>query len=436
MITTAKGRLGRIVPAVAIIGTGALLLAGCASGSAASGSATGSAKFDYLGADTNTEISTVLTLMSKDQCSSENTAQPLSVGTTPGTGVDQKLQLLAGQNALPAISTASGTPSLMTQFVEAKKIVNITEALGDESSNLLPAAQSIITKLCGGSDSYVLPTEFNIEGIWYNKKIFADNGITVPETWDALVAASQKLEAAGVQPITADGKDGWPITRLIGNYIFRDQGADALQAVKDGSAKLTDAAYVKAADAVAALGQGGAFGPSVGSIDYNGMENAFLTGGAAMMYNGSWTLANFNDPAQNTIGLDNIAYMPFPAVTGGKGSIDDTPANIGIPVMLGQSSYGTNTQAWIKCIAANYGDLALANGGVVSGFKVTNVPTDLPALTQVVQAKVAATTTATLWFEALFSPKQTTVSQNNAALLATGSLTGEQFMQMVQDAGQ
>ena len=94
----------------------------------------------------------------------------------------------------------------------------------------------------------------------------------------------------------------------------------------------------------------------------------------------------------------------------------------------------TNTQAWIKCIAANYGNLALANGGVVSGFKVTKVPSDLPELTKVVQAKVAATKTSTLWFEALFSAKQTTVSQQNAALLATGSLSGAQFMQLVQVA--
>ena len=432
MITTATRRFRRLAP-LAIIGTGAIVLVGCAAGAPTNG-AGGSAKFDYLGADTNTQIATVLNLMAENECATENKAQPLSVETTPGTTVDQKLQLLAGQNALPAISTASGTPSLMAEFVKAKKIVNITEALGDESDNIIPGAQSIIEKLYGGTDAYVLPTEFNIEGIWYNKQIFAENGVDVPTTWDGLVDAVETLDAAGVQPISADGKDGWPITRLIGNYIFRDLGADALQAVKDGDAKLTDADYVEAADAVAELGDKGAFGPAVGSVDYNGMLNTFLTGGAAMMYNGSWALTNFNDKAQNTIGLENIEYMPFPAVTGGAGSIDDTPANIGIPVMLGQSSYGTNTQAWIKCFAANYGDLALANGGVVSGFKVTDVPSDLPELTKVVQAKVAATTTATLRFEALFSAKATTISQQNAALLATGSVSGEDFMKMVQDA--
>ena len=52
------------------------------------------------------------------------------------------------------------------------------------------------------------------------------------------------LKAAGVQPFSAAGKDGWPVTRLVGNYIFRDLGPDALQKVADGEAKLTDPEYV------------------------------------------------------------------------------------------------------------------------------------------------------------------------------------------------
>jgi raffinose/stachyose/melibiose transport system substrate-binding protein len=40
-----------------------------------------------------------------------------------------------------------------------------------------------------------------------------------------------------------------------------------------------------------------------------------------------------------------------------------------------------------------------------------------------------------LWFEALFSAKQTTVSQQNAAQLATGAMSPEAFMQAVQSAG-
>jgi len=357
------------------------------------------------------------------------------VTNSPGATFDQKLQLLAGQDALPQAFMAPGTPALMKQLISSNKVVDVgaeLSALG-LSDQVVPAAASTLNALYGTTSIHALPTELNIEGIWYNKKIFSDNGISVPATWDELVAAVNKLKAANIQPMAADGKDGWPITRLVGNYIFRSLGPDALQKVADGQAKLTDADYVKAADAVAELGKAGAFGPAVGSVDYNTAMNEFVTGKAAMFYMGSWALGNFNDPKQTTIGVDNIGFMPFPAVTGGAGSIDQIAANVGVPFVIGSKDYGTNQQAWVKCIAEGYGDEVFKDQGVISGFKTTSATSDSP-VTKSVQETIANTKTTVLWFEALFSAKGTSVSQQNAAPLVNGSMSGQQFMQLVQAA--
>ena len=99
-----------------------------------------------------------------------------------------------------------------------------------------------------------------------------------------------------------------------------------LQKVADGDAKLTDPEYVAAAQAVADLGTAGYFGQGVGSIDYDTAFNTFLTGKAAFFYMGSWALANFADEKANQIGSDNIGFLPFPNVTGGKGDASQTPA--------------------------------------------------------------------------------------------------------------
>src|SRR5690606_41974619 len=112
------------------------------------------------------------------------------------------------------------------------------------------------------------PTRRSSDLIFYNKKVFADNGIKVPGTWEELVSAAAKLEAKGVQPFSASGQQGWPLTRLISGYLYRSLGPDALQKVADGKAKLTDPEYVKAAEEVAALGKKGYFGKGVGYIDY------------------------------------------------------------------------------------------------------------------------------------------------------------------------
>lgn len=436
-MTTAPGRLRRLLPALALVGAGALALSACsgdAGGSAGGGA--GDGKFSYLGQTENTTIINTLTSLADDQCKDAAAAAPLEADDIAGTQWDQQLQLLASQDSLSDMTMAAGTPSLMQQFIDAGQVLDLSATLDElgVSDKILPAAESTIKALYGGGALYALPTEFNIEGFWYNKQILADNGIEAPATWDDLVSAAATLKSAGVQPFSAAGKDGWPVTRLVGDYIVRDLGPDALKKVADGEAKLTDAEYVKAADAVSQLGAEGYFGDAVGSVDYNAAMNTFLTGKAAFFYMGSWALANFNDAEQNQIGADNVGFAPFPAVEGGKGSIDQVPANVGIPVMFSAKGADDDTKAWIACIAENYGDAVLDGSGVVSGFALGSEPSDLPATTQIVQDTIQTAPSSVLWFEALFTSKATSVSQTNGGGLANGSLSGADFMKLVQAA--
>jgi len=434
-VNTATRRLRRFAPVVALIGVGALALTACAPEADNTGGGTGSADFTYFGQTQSSTIVGVLESLSKDQCAAENEAAPLKIDVVDGATWDQQLQLLAGQNALSNLSMGAGTPELMKQFIDAGQVVDLTTELDSlgVSDNVLPSATSLIQRLYGEDRLYAMPNEINIEGFWYNKQLLSDNGIVPPTTWGDLVEAAATLKAAGVQPFVAAGQAGWPVSRLVGNYILRDLGPDALQAVADGDASLTDPEYVAAADAVAQLGKAGYFGDAAGTIDYNIAMNQFLTGGGAFFYMGSWALANFNNEEENKIGADNIGFLPFPDVEGGTGSSDQVPANAGIPLMFTTANYGTNQSAWLKCVAENYGDQALNEFGLITGFKVSG-DADVPALTQVVQDVLANAPSSVLWFEARFSAEGTTVSQTNAGGLANGSLSGAEFMKLVQDA--
>lgn len=422
----------RIVAAGAAVATAAVMLAGCAGSSGPV--ASGSGSFSFLGLTSNETPANTLKAL-ETVCPAAQKDAPLAADAIAQDSIDQKIQLLAGQDALPSAMIAPNAPALAAQLIKSGKLVDISAELKKDglADAILPAAASTIKALYGGDAIYALPNEFNIEGIWYNKKIFADNGIQIPSTWDALVAVTEKLKAAHIQPITADGKDGWPVTRWVGAYLYRDIGPDALQKVADGTAKLTDPEYVKAADAVSALGKAGAFGANVASNDYNGTFNDFLTGKAAMLYMGSWGLSNFNDPAQNKIGVDNIGFIPFPAVTGGAGNIGQVPSNVGQPIIMSKKAFDSGAAQWLKCIGANYGDTVLDKSGVISGFALSK-PHTLPPLTQLVQDQITNATGSVLWFEALFSSKATTASQTNGGLLGNGSLSGADFMQKVQSA--
>ncbi|MEU2544313.1 extracellular solute-binding protein [Streptomyces roseolus] len=419
----------------ASVGVTSLALLATACGGSGGGTSAAPKDFTYLSVTENTTTRTALTTLSKGSCKAENDALPLKVETVPQAQLDQKLQLLGGQNALPIMFAAGNAPALTKQLDKSGKIAEVELELKKYGGldQLEPAAVSTIKALYGGK-LMALPYEYNIEGIFYNKKLFQENGITVPGTWDELQAAADKLNAKGIQPFSASGAQGWPITRLISGYLYRSLGPDALDKVDAGTAKLTDPEYVKAAEEVAALGKKGYFGKGVGSIDYDTAMNQFLTGKSGMFYMGSWALANIADPKQNKVGAENVGFMPFPAVKGGKGSIDQYPSNIGLAVTLGSQNIDDKSGAWLGCIAKNYGSTALKDHGTISGFKVNTPVKDANEVTATVRKTISSSKQNVLWFEALFSTKATTISNTSAPGLVNGSVSPKQFMETVQAA--
>lgn len=382
----------------------------------------------------NSQNSTEITDLSKDQCSAENAALPLQIQNTPSAQMAQKLQLLAGQNALTSIYQASQSHvNPGGDFYKTGNVLDIGAALNKlgVADDITPAAQSVMKQIFDNTVP-TLPLQFNVEGIFYNKKIFAQLGLSVPTSYDELMSDAAKIKAAGITPFTASGLTGYTISRWIGIYLYRELGPNALVDIQTGKAKLTDPDYVKAAQALQNMGKKGYFPQGVTNLDASGAQALLLTGKAAMMYNLSSFLAAVNDPSQDTVGADNIGFMPFPTVAGGKGTIDQWPANVGSPNEMNPRLYGSKEAAWVKCIAENYGSALLHDQGALSGFKVNTPVTNIPQTTADMQKTVSGVTQTVLWFEALMGQKATTDSQNDSAALLTGAMSAQQFMSVIQ----
>lgn len=413
-----------------------LVLAGCASsGSSSSSGASGkgASQFSILFTSEDTQTPDELQTLAKGACKSEATAMPISLQQTSDAELQEKDELLAGDNDLPFMYAADNSTIVPGgTYYKTGNVLDIATALSQlgVSDDMTALAASNIKETFNGTTPSV-PFQFNVEGIFYNKKIFAEHGITVPTTFSQLLADSAKLKAAGVTPITASGNAaGWTISRWIGILLYRELGPNAMEAIEKGTAKLTDADYVWAAQQVADMGKDGYFANGITSLSYSQSVDQFLTGQAAMMYNGSWLLAEINS-SQNTQG-NNIGFMPFPAVTGGKGSIDQYPANTGSPNVINAKAYGTNGKAWLKCIAENYGSASLKDQGTFSGFKVNTPVKNLSPLSTQVQNIISTASTSVLWFEALFGQKANSDAENNAAPLVTGQMSPQQYMSTLQ----
>lgn len=429
MSTATTRRLRKpILSAIALAGAGVLLSA-CASGP--SGGDVTALTFTKNAENTTTEP--ILNALASGECTAENEALPLEINSIPQAELDAQIQLLASQGGLPVMFSAGGNPAEGAKLDQAGALVDFEEVLTELGVRdmISDGAVSTIEKLYGGKFNF-LPFQYNIEGIFYNKALFAENGWEVPTTWTELTDLAAEVQAAGKTPFAASGEQGWPLTRLVSGYLFRTLGADALQKVADGEAKLTDPEYVEAAQAIADLGAAGYFGANVTSLDYDAATNEFLSGNAAMIYMGSWLLGNINGDG-NQIGAENVGFFKFPEVEGGAGSIDDYPANVGLPATFGSATIDApGVKEWLSCIVENYGNEALAQGQI-TGFVATD-EVDLPEISQTIADEIATSTSSVLWFEALFPAKASQISSTNAALLVTGQLSAEEFMTLVQDA--
>ncbi|GGJ56102.1 ABC transporter substrate-binding protein [Deinococcus roseus] len=351
--------------------------------------------------------------------------------TTNGT---QKLQLLANSGNLPTLYSIS-EPTLLVQLYNKGEVADLEATFKKLGiyNKLNPVAVNINKKLTDGK-LLGLPLELNIEGIWYNKKLFKESGIKEPKTWDEMMSAAEKFKAKGIQPFSASGDQKWPLTRLIGGYAARKYGADVMDRVKAGTLKLTDPGFIEAARVVQDMGKKGYFGQGVNTIDYDTAVDTFLQGKAAMFYMGSWVLRDLNDEKRNKIGAANVGFFNLPNVTGGKGSTSDWSINTGLTVAVNQKQNDAQLGNWLKYVFNSYANKSMADLGMLTGFKVSKMPKNVPTLTSMTQKKLNAAKNGYLWWEGLFSAKATAVSWDNVQPLVTGDLSPEEYMQQLQNA--
>ncbi|MGO4542800.1 ABC transporter substrate-binding protein [Paenibacillus sp. 2TAB19] len=333
--------------------------------------------------------------------------------------LNQRVQLLAASNDLPTMfSYQSGKP--LQDLINSDAALNVEEAFTELGlmSTMNPAAAELLKSYADGG-LFAIPLELNIEGFWYNKAIFSEYGLSEPQTWKEMLDIAAELKEHDIQPFSVAGKDKWPITRLVNAYAIRMYGADVMERVDRGEIALTSPGFVEAAQVVQNMGLSGYFGPRVNTIDMSTSVDMFLQGKAAMFYMGSWQLRAFNDELRNQIGADNIGFFSIPLVEGGSGTLDEYPVNAGLTTSFSKSAYTPEVGEWIKYVFERYGDRAMNELGMVTGFNVSDMPENLPPLTKQIQQKIGEVTKGALWFEARFDTNAQLMAWNNAQLLVT-----------------
>ncbi len=162
---------------------------------------------------------------------------------------------------------------------------------------------------------FAIPFRVRTMGLFYSKAAFEKAGITsVPTNYDELVAANEKLIAAGISPLAMGGKFSWMPMRLLDSLVETKCGAETHDQLKAMQLSWTDTPCTLEA-----------FSEFQRWIDEKWMPEGFAgvapedthisvyRGESAMMYEGDWIVPRFGDEGQNA---DDYGFFHFPADTG------------------------------------------------------------------------------------------------------------------------
>ena len=153
---------------------------------------------------------------------------------------------------------------------------------------------------------YGIPNHVSYWPTFYNKKVFADNELTPPTTWDELLAAAETLKAAGVTPFYATIDGRWPSFIWFEELLIRTD-PDFYVELTQGRKSYTDPVVTGVMETWKSLFDKGYFTELDIPMDSNAAD-LFASGEVAMFQVGTWFQQQFIDVGM-TPGEDFDAFV-------------------------------------------------------------------------------------------------------------------------------
>ncbi len=200
----------------ALIGATAALALGLAT----TGMASAQVTLSYYIDDNPTNVATAEGL--KAAFEAENPDIKIEIETHPGGGEGDNLvktRLATGEMADVFRYNAG---SLFQALNPPQTMLDLTDE--PFQANVIDSFKTVVTAPDGRV--YGVPEEAAMGGgILYNKKIYADLGLSVPKTWAEFMANNEKIKAAGKVPVIQTFGDTWTSQLFVLGDFFNVQAA-------------------------------------------------------------------------------------------------------------------------------------------------------------------------------------------------------------------
>ena len=267
-------------------------------------------------------------------------------------------------NLQTSLSNGTAADIIMMRSYSGGKTVyssgKIATLTTDNVPNLANFPDSAINCWAADGESFAVPAGMTMEGVHYNKAIFEEVGVEVPETLDELLDVCQKIKDAGYLPIAGGVSEAWYVSEEITSSILMATIGtnDWVQKLYNKEIDFTDPAYVTMLETLQKLTP--YYPDFYEGVGYEDAQALFVTGQAAMYMSGSFELQFFTETNPDL----QLGCFPFPGQDAAAKAINFTAA-----VGVGAYADSPNLDAaltYLNWLASNEGGLAYANG--VLGF--------------------------------------------------------------------
>jgi raffinose/stachyose/melibiose transport system substrate-binding protein len=276
---------------------------------------------------------------------------------------------------------------------------------------------------------YGIANHMEMLGVFYNKKIFADNNLVPPQTYDEFLSICKTLYDAGIQPVLLDDKDQWPGFHYESIWMNIFAGP---QKVKDALANKipwTDPDLILGMDKLAEFARSPYVNKQINSLGYDDANALFQAGEYAMRVTGTWMVGRNVDAMGDNVGF---FYMPpgLPAVP------ECPPGGFGEALVInGKTKHPDETAAFLDHFFGEKAVRIWYEAGYIPGvknvdyssFKLSTLFADV--LNEVNNAETLGTN-----IDVIAGPRVNEVTQNYVQQLIDGRIDGTKAMQEKQKA--
>ncbi|MDA3957226.1 ABC transporter substrate-binding protein, partial [Oceanispirochaeta sp.] len=231
-----------------------------------------------------------------------------------GEAFHQKFQAMVASRELPDVFTTY--IGKRTAYVtETGNAMDLNEYLTDDFKSQFSSA-TWEAQGSKGEIYTIAPSMAVCHAMYVNTALLKKLGLTIPKTYNELLAQVKTIRDAGYYPVSMGNKDQWVVNSwLLSAFVDRMGGKEWFNKAMVGDASFTDAPFVKSLAFVNDMVQKDVFSPGVNQMSNTEADQEFYQQKSVYLIDAGWRTSGMITtlPQEQQ---DAIEMIVFPALPG------------------------------------------------------------------------------------------------------------------------